>query len=357
MNSLMQTTASTTTRTIDPITDPRWQRLLNRHAQASAFHTPGWLMALRRTYGYEASVLTTAEAGEDLQNGLVFCRVKSWLTGRRIVSLPFADHCEPLVEDPEELRLLLAAAAEEVKKDNLKYFEIRPRTPFGESVDGSWRETSEFSLHVIDLRPSLDSLYSNLHKSCIQRKIKRAEKEACTYAQGRSEEFLNGFYKLMLLTRRRHQLPPQPLAWFRNLLDSFEADAQIHFALKDGRPIASIFTLSFKNSVVYKYGCSDQEFHNLGGMPFLFWNVIQNAKQSGATELDLGRSDLDQPGLIEFKEHLGGARSSLKYYSFPAREFKKATSGWQARMFRRGVARVPDKLLIGAGRILYRHLG
>jgi hypothetical protein len=34
---------------------------------------------------------------------LVFCRVRSWLTGRRSISLPFSDHCEPLVESHEAL--------------------------------------------------------------------------------------------------------------------------------------------------------------------------------------------------------------------------------------------------------------
>ena len=33
---------------------------------------------------------------EPLENGFLFCRVESWLTGRRLVSLPFSDHCEPL---------------------------------------------------------------------------------------------------------------------------------------------------------------------------------------------------------------------------------------------------------------------
>ena len=37
---------------------------------------------------------------------LVFCRIHSWLTGRRLVSLPFSDHCEPLYDSEEELQFL-----------------------------------------------------------------------------------------------------------------------------------------------------------------------------------------------------------------------------------------------------------
>lgn len=74
-------------------------------------------------------------------------------------------------------------------------------------------------------------------------------------------------------------------------------------------------TLKSKNSVVYKYGCSDPTFNNLGGMPFLFWKTILEAKADGATEFDLGRSDLGNKGLLEFKDRLGSNRSALLYYS------------------------------------------
>src|SRR3989441_5506420 len=94
---------------------------------------------------------------------------------------------------------------------------------------------------------------------------------------------------------------------------------KIRMASKDGRPIASVLTLSFKDVLVYKYGCSDERFHNLGGMPLLLWNAIQEGKRNGAREFDMGRSDTDNPGLIAFKEHWGATRSQLTYWRYPAR--------------------------------------
>ena len=88
--------------TLNPLLDSRWEDFAETHPRASIFHTPGWLEALRRTYGYEPIVYTTSAPGTPLANGIVFCRVRSWLTGDRMVSLPFTDHCEPLVEGPEE---------------------------------------------------------------------------------------------------------------------------------------------------------------------------------------------------------------------------------------------------------------
>jgi lipid II:glycine glycyltransferase (peptidoglycan interpeptide bridge formation enzyme) len=132
---------------------------------------------------------------------------------------------------------------------------------------------------------------------------------------------------------------------------------RVHLLSKDGVPAASILTLHFGQQVTYKYGCSDARFNNLGGTPLLFWKVIQQAKQEGATLLDLGRSDYSDPGLIAFKEHLGGQTTELCYYRTPAAPERAADAGrvkgWAGEI----VARMPDRLLAATGELLYRHLG
>src|SRR5208283_3772345 len=92
---------------IDPTRIERWDAFLDQHPEASIFHTAGWLEALRRTYGYDPVVLTTSPPGHLLTNSLSFCQVPSWLTGHRLVSLPFSEHCMPLVESPDQLTYLL----------------------------------------------------------------------------------------------------------------------------------------------------------------------------------------------------------------------------------------------------------
>jgi len=48
-------------------------------------------------------------------------------------------------------------------------------------------------------------------------------------------------------------------------------------------------------------------------MAFLFWLIIQEAKRLGVDEFDLGRSDIEDHGLIDFKDHLGAVRKPLQY--------------------------------------------
>src|SRR5437879_7577179 len=90
-----------------------------------------------------------------------------------------------------------------------KYIELRPLCLDERSRTPDLTKSESFSLQTLDLSPSLDTLFHNFHKSCVQRKIYRAEREHLTYEEGRADTFLKKFYDLLLITRRRHRLPPQ----------------------------------------------------------------------------------------------------------------------------------------------------
>jgi len=347
--------AALTTYIFNPLEDPRWGALVQSHRCASVFHTPGYLRALQQTYGYEPVVYSTSPAGATLTNGVVLCRVRSWLTGSRLVSLPFADHCEPLLDGSEERAAILAAVRRTVRHDKLKYAEIRSAAP--EFTVGSDLEVaSSFFFHALDLRPTLDRLYKRIHKTALQQQIRRAEREGVRHDQGTSRQLLNQFYHLLVLTRRRHRLPPQPVSWFQNLIACLGDAARIHVASIGGRPIAGMLTLRHRAVLVYKYGCSDARFHRLGAVPFLLWKAIEQAKESGLDTLDMGRSDAGNTGLTTFKERWGATRSTLPYLRYSSSATQDARVGLQSPLAAQLFARLPGDLLIVAGRLLYRHI-
>jgi hypothetical protein len=353
---------------IDPLRDARWDKLLERHPSATVFHSGGWLEALKLTYGYEPLALTTTREGP-LENGLVLSGVKTWRS-RRLVSLPFSDHCDPLLDRPEDLSAMLGFVGGEIERKRWRSIELRPRTttcvrnttyvgrPFGAGAPPtlSLAEGQTYYLHTLDLARPADEIFHAFHHSSTQRAIRRAEREGLAWEAGSSERLLESFYGLLRQARRRHGLPPQPLAWFRNLAGCLGDRLRIHVASHEGRPIASILTLTFKKTLVYKYGGSDAVYHPLGGMPFLFWHAILAAKADGLEHLDLGRSDIDQPGLVRFKDHLGARRTTLTYFTSPARH-ANVHDGPLGRVARRLVAHLPDAALDLTGRLLYRHFG
>ena len=229
---------------LDPIRDPRWERLVRKHARSSVFHSSQWLTALQHVYGYEAVALSTSPPTEELSNGLVYCRVKSWLTGPRLVSVPFSDHCDPLVDNAEELDAFLLHMKRNVDEKKWKYIEIRPAS-FHPGLHVGLGKSDTYYFHVLDLQQEPEELFRSFHKDCVQRNVRRAEREQLHYEEGTSEELLRQFYKLLVMTRRRQFLPPQPMNWFRGLISWFGETLKIRVALKGSTPVASILTFSF----------------------------------------------------------------------------------------------------------------
>ncbi|MGH7971492.1 MAG: hypothetical protein ACREIC_22470, partial [Limisphaerales bacterium] len=176
-------------QTISPLSDRRWHEFVQKCEASSVFHTREWLEALRRTYDYEPIVFTTSPPGAAIENGLVLCRVNSWLTGDRLVSVPFSDHCDPL-GPRDETQLLFTAAEQEVSRGGVRYFEMRPKHPI--ELNTSLLQASfSYSYHHIDLRPDLSTLFGNCHKDSTQRKIRRAEREGLRYEEGESQALLD----------------------------------------------------------------------------------------------------------------------------------------------------------------------
>lgn len=340
---------------IDPLCDPRWANLVESHVQASVFHTRNWLSALRNVYGYHPVVVTTCPPGEPLTNGLVFCRIRSWLTGARVVSLPFSDHCQPLISDVNEFDDMLLHMHRYVDTGEWKYVEARPIWSVPATRTG-FRKCLTYYFHRLDLKRSTEQIFANFHKDCVQRKIRRAERENLNYEEGTSEQLLHKFYRLLVATRRRQSLPPQPLGWFQGLVAAFGGDLKIRVASQGDLPIASILTLSHKKTITYKYGCSDTAFHRLGGMALLFWKTIEEAKHNGFEELDMGRSDADNQGLITFKNHWGAASTLLDYWKYPHEPEMRAHIG-QNKVIKRLVSTAPTLVLKAIGRLTYKHIG
>jgi CelD/BcsL family acetyltransferase involved in cellulose biosynthesis len=339
--------------TVDPLSDPRWAELVSRHPAATVFHTPAWLEALQATYGYRATVFTTCPPHNDLTNGLVICRVRSWLTGRRMVSVPFADHCDLLLDASGDGAALIQATHAAAKAED-SALQLRPATSLSQ-IESELTPSGTYRLHRLDLAGSVPELFARTHRSTFQRRIRHASREDLRCDAGRSDELLAAFYRLVILTRRRHGVPPQPIGWFRRLIASFGEDAEIRVAFHADRAVGGIITLRHRDTLVYKYGASDAAFHHLGVMPLLFWKAIQEAKALGIRTLDLGRSDLNNPGLIKFKDRLGAASTTLTYFRYSPSMHRHRQ--WPRRIAISMVGRLPDPLFTAAGRLLYRHMG
>jgi Acetyltransferase (GNAT) domain len=133
---------------------------------------------------------------------------------------------------------------------------------------------------------------------------------------------------------------------------------EIRVASYQNTAVAGILTLRFKNTVVYKYGGSNQAYHKLGSMPFLLWRAIQEAKLQKVQTFDLGRSDCYNQGLVDFKEHWGAERRLMVYWRSPTSAENFLVNGGPAlQAAKQFFGFLPNSMLEAAAGLLYRHIG
>jgi len=334
------------------------------HPRASVFHSKGWLQALRDTYGYDWFVFSGAAASNlnSAAPGVVLSRVRSWLTGKRLVSLPFSDHCSPLVSDPAELTALIDGLKSLLSKEDWSYIEIRPVDSSFDDVllAAGFQHCNQYLLHRLQLDASADDLFRRFHKSSVQYRVRRAERLGLVCEVGRSPKLIRDFFHLMAITRRRQYLPPQPFAWFENLVRCMGEDGiDIRVAYKDQRPVAAVLNIKAFGHVCYKYSCSDLRFKSMNATCLLLWQTIQDACRDGAQLLDLGRSAIDNHGLIRFKSNWAGEPTRLTYWRLqaPWSRSRRGFGNWKVTSTHRILGALPQPVLNSIGSILYKHIG
>src|SRR3954451_3107298 len=145
---------------LDPVTDPRWGEAL-RASDATVFHHPAWLRALRDEYRHPIWAICLEDAEGRVVAGLPVATVVSRLTGNRLVALPFSDVCPPILSgDVSRLGPLVdALEAERVRRGlPLEVHAQLEGLPSCSQGDEFWHQTASLPDDPADvdrlLRPS-----------------------------------------------------------------------------------------------------------------------------------------------------------------------------------------------------------
>jgi len=106
-------------------TDSRLSSFVEQRAEASFYHDQAWLDLISKLYGYSVISLTTTNSSGQISGFLPLCFMYSRLTGRRLVALPFSDHCPILAEDEASANELIDQAILLARKEKVQYLELR----------------------------------------------------------------------------------------------------------------------------------------------------------------------------------------------------------------------------------------
>ena len=340
-------------RTFDPIHEGAWDALTAGHPQASFFHSSSWARVLVATYGHVPHYLGLMQE-QRARALLPILEVNSLFLGRRGVSVPFSDECRWLAGDEAAGDQLIHGALELGRARRWKYLEVRGRFPECRRPV-PW---VSYCGHEIDLSPGVDTLLGRLDAS-VRRAIRKAEKAGVQVHAMSTLEALQAFYKLHCLTRRKHGVPPQPFAFFRNIQEHIfqPGNGFIVLATHRDRPIAGGVFVHYGKTGLYKFGASAPSHLHLRGNDLVMWEAIKWYASRGYLRFSMGRTAPANQGLRRFKSGFGAQEYPIDYFRYDVRQQRFLTgpeekSGWANRV----CGRTPIFLLQMLGKILYHQI-
>ncbi len=339
---------------INPLKLTDWDELIQTHPSTTFFHSSHWARVLHSTYGYKLLYFTVRD-NSNLTAIIPLMEIDSFLTGKRGVSLPFTDVCEPLISKNTSADEIWNALREYGEKNNWEYIEIRG----GDGLDKNVPPSSWYYEHVLDLSKDVKCIHDNFRDSH-KRNIRKAQKEGVEVAESDSLESIKDFYRLNLITRKRHGLPPQPFSFFKNIHQSVIEKKQglLLIARHRGKVIAGAICFHFSDKALYKYAASDKRYQNLRPNNLIIWKALEHYCQQGHTSFNFGRTDQGHKGLKQFKSGWGAKEKRVHYYQYFFQNKKLITTlpavdAWHTKVFNK----MPVPLLKIIGTIFYKHIG
>jgi hypothetical protein len=286
--------------------------------------------------------------------------VKSWLLGNRIVCVPFATFCDPLISSREDFHLLFDVIERFAAGIGARYIQIRTYQNAALVGGDDLIRSSAYKHHCLSLKPDPNDVRKGF-SPMLARHIKKAETQNFTILCGENGSHLEVFYGILTATRKRLALPPIPFCFFKNLWDAFfPSHMDILLAYSDGMPAAGMLNLKFNGTYSVEFAGDVTEFRAKHANKVLYWEAIKRASRSHFKRFGMSRTSAENSGLIAFKRAWGAAEIDLLYFTHPKSSDAATSRGSTSMLYkaaRKVISVCPPGPYKALGNFCYRHLG
>lgn len=339
---------------VDPQTDTLWQELINRH-ESDVFHTPEWISTLNATYDFDFRALVVLDDAGLPRSGMVYSLIEDMMDPR-IVSLPFSDFCDPLVENEYDWNLLITQLLNEEYRLSLRCLNNQIAVS-----DKRLALTNRAKWHCVDLQRDIDDIWMGLSGSA-RRAIKKAQRDGVVVQTAQDKDQLRAFYELHLRVRKyKYQLLAQPYRFFEQIWDQFIAkgNGALMIASHDGQVIGGVMFLEWQNKLYYKFNASNPDLIAFRPNDLVVWEGIKYGHGKGYRFLDFGLSDWDQEGLLRYKRKFATEEKTVSFLRYspngsPSQKEREMRSVLPQLTDLFVEESVEDRVTEKAGDILYR---
>jgi hypothetical protein len=324
--------------------------------RGSLFGAPPWIETLVDIYGFEigADVLV-AEDGTPTA-GFVRTELHD-MRGARVVSLPFCDRLDPIVDTDDQWQKLIDSTLALKLPIELRILEEdAPRR------DPRFEPAGELAWHATDLDRTEGEMLAKLHQMA-RRNIRAAVRNGVSVRFGTDLADVHAFHELHRRTRKqKYRLLAQPVSFFEGIWKRFAPIGKIlvGLATHEGDVIAGNLCLIWNDVMYYKFAASIPERLALKPNDLLAWESLRLARERGCRRFDWGVSDLDQPGLVFYKQKYATEERRVLVLRHNPEGFDDPVASDTNRVFdelTQLLTRddVPDEVTQRAGELLYQY--
>ncbi|MEA1895458.1 MAG: FemAB family XrtA/PEP-CTERM system-associated protein [Euryarchaeota archaeon] len=328
-----------------------WDSYVYESDESTFYHQIGWRDVVLKTYGHKPRYLVARGDDGGIVGVLPMFLMESRIFGRKLVSVPFAPYGGVCADDAGVGRALMEEGKRVAKEERVDYFEIRQ---FAMSDSGLvTNEAYVTSILTLDRNPEV---VRGAFRKSMRRYIRKAAQH--NFQVNMVSKDTKEFYGTYSQSMRKLGTPAHGPAFFRNMLLEFPEDINIATIEYDREVISTMLLLYFKNTAIYGWGASLNEYLKLSPNYLLFWDAIKDSCEKGFTFFDFGRSQ-PNTGVFLFKEGWG-AESKQLYYQYYLHNAKSVPDTGQSNPIRQRFARIwcklPALLTNKIGHVLRRNL-
>ena len=350
---------------IDPCSDPRWDKFVESHPFGWIVHLSGWKKVIEQTFphikGHHLALIDTETS--EIKAGLPIYEIRSWLTGNRLVSIPFATISDVLISNSKQSSLLINEAIRLLKQLKYSHIEIRTLNSSPMVNHKQLIENHDYKHHYLDLSAGKEVIWNHFNYKSIRYEINKANKNKIKLKVAETENDLHTFYILYAMARKRLGLPSQPYLFFKALYNTFAESNNIIIllALFEDKAIAGHLLFKYNGRISVEATGINDDFRKISPNQFLFWEGIKLACSEGYKIFDFGRTSIYNTTLMDFKRRWGTTEADV--YTFYS-DFGKNRIGTASRetslsyrLMRYMCNKSPGSIQPMLSRFCYRHLG
>jgi hypothetical protein len=181
----------------------------------------------------------------------------------------------------------------------------------------------EMYTSILRLQRSEEELWAGLNRKK-RNMIRKAIKNKVCVVEG-DVSLVNEYYEMVVSTFTRARLNILPRSFYRHVIEQLGTKGMAKFLLAkhNGRFIAGVIVLPYKDMVYGWHMASHKEYWSVAPNDLLQWEIIKWARQKGYKYYDFLRVQPDSlPGIARWKITFGGD-------TVPCYYLQKATPGYQ----------------------------